>query len=87
MDIVVGELAVLVALLTSLDVLLMSAAARRARLLLARAGRRRIPGGIVHVLVALLARLDVLFVGSTLICHWIILLGFLQTRPRAASWS
>ena len=69
-------LLVLVALLTRLDVLLMGAATRTTRLLLTRAGRRGTPSIVVHALVAFLASLDVLFVGSTLVCHWIISFGF-----------
>ncbi len=59
---------VLVALLPSLDMLLVGAAARAAGgLLIVRAGcLLRV---IVAILVALLASLDVLFVRSTLISH------------------
>ena len=79
---------VLMALLASLDVLLVGAAARAARVLLAGAGGRSVPRIVViHVLVALLASLHMLLVGSTLVCHWIISFGCIrgQERPRVAN--
>ena len=70
--------AVLVALLTSLYMLFMAAAAGSAGLRVAATGRGI--AGIGVVLVTLLPGLDVLFVGSTLVCH-LVLLGF-ELRPR-----
>ncbi|AUW42345.1 hypothetical protein CUJ84_Chr001975 [Rhizobium leguminosarum] len=63
-------MAVLVALLTSLHMLFMAAAAGSAGLRVA-AGRG--VAGIRVVLVTLLPSLDVLFMGSTLVCHSVLL--------------
>ncbi|MBB2832585.1 UNVERIFIED_ORG: hypothetical protein GGD51_002714 [Rhizobium esperanzae] len=60
-------MAVLVALLTSLYMLFMAAAAGSAGLRVAAAWRGA--AGIRVVLMTLLPGFDVLFVGSTLVCH------------------